>query len=304
MMDAERGIIFDIRRFSVHDGPGIRTTVFFKGCPLACWWCHNPESQAAGPQMMLRESRCILCGDCLVVCLPGATSQDGDRIVTDDRHCSLCGACVTACPTGAREIAGREMGVEEVMAEVERDLPFYEQTGGGVTFSGGEPLLQASFLHALLTACKEKGIHTTVDTCGHTSWDALDRVRELTDLFLFDVKLMDEEKHRKYTGVTNRVILKNLRALARSGANIQIRVPIIPGITDAPENLAAIGELASSLPGVGGVDVLPYHQTAAAKYERLKIPNHLAGLNPPSAEYMEDVAATLHGYGLQINVGG
>ena len=221
------GKVFDIKKFSIHDGPGIRTTVFFKGCPLSCRWCHNPESQALEPEMMLWANRCIRCEACLPVCKQGAISRDGDFAPTDGEKCVLCGACVEACHAGAREIVGREMTVAQVMAEIERDVAFYDESNGGVTFSGGEPLWQAGFLLALLQACQEKEIHTALDTCGFAPWEMLDAIREHVDLFMYDLKLMDDAKHRDFTGVSNELILKNLQALSQRGHDIVLRVPIV-----------------------------------------------------------------------------
>ncbi|MFQ5795174.1 MAG: glycyl-radical enzyme activating protein [Candidatus Bipolaricaulia bacterium] len=298
------GIIFDVKKFAIHDGPGIRTTVFFKGCPLSCWWCHNPESQVLELEMMFRENRCIRCGACLAVCPPGAISMDGDVVSTDREKCTLCGACAETCYAEAREIVGREMTVAQVMVEIERDIPFYDESGGGVTFSGGEPLVQRDFLLALLQTCKEKEIHTAVDTCGFATWKTLDSIREYVDLFLYDLKLMDEVKHRKFTGVSNELILHNLRALATRGHNIVLRVPIIPGINDDDENVRQIGAFATALPRLDRVDLLPYHHTAVDKYHRLNKTYKLADTHPPSDERMAEIAAILQGLGLPVKKGG
>src|SRR5512146_3344760 len=186
------GLVFDIRKFSLHDGPGIRTTVFFKGCPLSCWWCHNPESQSAAVEMLFRASRCIACRACLVACEQGAITWNGRGPVTDAEKCHLCGACAAACCAEARQQVGREMTVEQVMAEVECDVAFYDESGGGVTFSGGEPLLQRDFLLALLRACRAKEIQTALDTSGFAAWETIERVRDDVDLFLYDLKLIDD----------------------------------------------------------------------------------------------------------------
>jgi pyruvate formate lyase activating enzyme len=209
------GIVFDIKKFSIHDGPGIRTTIFFKGCPLRCWWCHNPEGLTPEPELMIRANRCIRCDACLDVCPHGAISRDGDKVFTDVAKCLRCGTCVAACYAEARQIVGQEMAAAQVMAEIERDVPFYDESGGGATFSGGEPLLQPDFLCELLSACRARGIHTAVDTCGFAPWEVLDSVRKYVDLFLYDLKLMDEARHRAFTGVSNALILSNLRARYR-----------------------------------------------------------------------------------------
>jgi pyruvate formate lyase activating enzyme len=298
------GIVFDIKKFSIHDGPGIRTTVFFKGCPLSCWWCHNPEGQSPEPELVLRESRCIRCGACLGVCDQGAISWNDDVVFTDREKCVLSGACVEVCYAEAREIVGREMTVAQVMAEIERDIAFYDQSGGGVTFSGGEPLLQRDFLLALLKACKGEDIHTAVDTCGFAPWETLDDIREHVDLFLYDLKLMDDAKHRKFTGVSNELILKNLQRLSAQGHDIFLRVPIIPGINDDAENIRQIGAFAAALPHLNRVDILPYHRAAAEKYHRLNKIYGLPETRPPSNERMAEITQILKGFGLQVKTGG
>jgi pyruvate formate lyase activating enzyme len=298
------GTVFDIKRFSIHDGPGIRTTVFFKGCPLSCRWCHNPESQALGPELIIRDSRCIRCGACLDVCDQGALSQAGDRIVTDATRCTLCGACVRTCYAEARELAGRQMTVEQLMAEIGQDGAFFDESGGGVTFSGGEPLAQPDLLLALLHACAEQEIHTALDTCGFASWATLDRVRPLVGLFLYDLKLMDDARHREFTGMSNKPILRNLRALSDLGHDIVLRLPVIPGINDDEENLRQIGTFVTGLPRRHSLSLLPYHRTATDKYERLNRAYLLSGIQPPSAEQMMAIADILVRYGLNIEIGG
>ncbi len=299
-----KGIVFDIKKFSIHDGPGIRTTVFFKGCPLNCWWCHNPESQAVGLEMMFQAKRCIRCGACEAVCTQGAISQNGNLVFTDEEKCTLCGVCVESCYAEARETVGQEMTVAQVMAEIERDVIFYDESGGGVTFSGGEPLLQPDFLLALLQACKEREIHTALDTCGFASWETLDRVRGLVDLFLYDLKLMDGTKHQEFTGVPNDPILKNLQMLSTRGQNVILRLPIIPGLNDDEENIRQTGEFATTSLGLDRIDILSYHHTAVDKYNRLKRDYGLSQIRPPSNGRMAEIAQILHGFGLQVRIGG
>lgn len=298
------GLIFDIKKFSIHDGPGIRTTVFFKGCPLSCWWCHNPESQSSRREMMFRERRCIRCGACQAVCAQGAISMDGDVVSTDREKCTLCGACVEACYAEAREIVGREVTVAEVMAEIEQDVAFYDESGGGVTFSGGEPLLQRNFLLALLRACREKEIHTAVDTCGFATWETLDSLREHVDLFLYDLKSMDDARHLKSTGVSNELILGNLHRLSTLGHDIILRVPVIPGINDDDENIRQTGAFAATLSYLNRLDVLPYHRAGTEKYHRLNKVYELPEARPPSDERMAKIVRILRGFGLQIKIGG
>jgi pyruvate formate lyase activating enzyme len=297
------GIIFNIQKFSIHDGPGIRTTVFFKGCPLRCWWCHNPESQAFEPELVFWEKRCIGCGACLQACPQGAIPLDDDVFV-DQAKCTLCGACVQVCYAEAREIIGREMTTAEVMAEIEKDIPFYEESGGGATFSGGEPLSQPDFLLALLRACQEKEIHTALDTCGFASWEVLDTVREYVDLFLYDLKLMDDARHCTFTGVSNELILRNLQSLSQQGHDICLRVPIIPQVNDDDEHIRQIGEFAAALLHLNRVDLLPYHDIAADKYQRLNKAYGLPDARPPSDERIAEIAQILHGFGLRVKTGG
>lgn len=294
------GIIFDIKRFSIHDGPGIRTTVFLKGCPLRCDWCHNPESQERAPQMMLRPSRCIQCGACIEVCPAGAIRAVGGAVLTDPALCLQCGTCSAACAAEARELVGREMGAAEVLAEIKRDLPFFEESGGGVTFSGGEPLAQPAFLRELLQGCRELEMHTAVDTCGAVSWAALDGVRPFVDLFLYDLKLMEEARHRAYTGAGNRLILDNLRRLSAAGAAIELRLAIIPGVNDDEANLRATAAFAAALPALRAVSILPFHNGAREKYGRLGRPYPMAGARAPGEARLADIARLLRGYGLPV----
>ncbi len=303
-MPAPTGLIFDIRRYAVHDGPGIRTTVFLKGCPLACWWCHNPESQEAGPEMIFREARCAHCGECAAACLQGAIGWQDGLPVTDAALCLRCGACAEACPSGAREISGRDWTVAAVMAQVRRDITFFDESGGGITLSGGEPLYQPEFSAALLRACRAEDIHTALDTSGFAPWEVLDGLREAVDLFLYDVKLMDEALHLKYTGVSNRLILDNLRRLADLGQRIILRVPLIPGLTDSEENIRAIAGLARSLPHTPRVDLLPYHDAARLKYQRLGLEYPLPAGAALAGGKLDDLARILHEYDIETKIGG
>jgi pyruvate formate lyase activating enzyme len=298
------GLVFDIKRFSIHDGPGIRTTVFLKGCPMNCWWCHNPESQAPGPQMVIRESRCIRCGACLAACEHGAVSLAEEGSSTDRARCVLCGACTEVCYTEARELVGQQMTVANVMAEIKRDIAFYDQSGGGATFSGGEPLMQPGFLRALLQACEREEIHTVLDTCGFASWETLDGIRRHVDLFLYDLKLIRNDRHLRFTGVSNETVLSNLRALSHEGHKVIVRVPVIPGANDDKENMRQIAEFLADLPHQPSTHLLPYHASAAAKYERLDREFRMGDIHPPSDGTMAELAQVLEEYGLHTQIGG
>ncbi len=298
------GLVFDIKKYSIHDGPGIRTTVFLKGCPLNCWWCHNPESQSPRMEMLLRDNRCIQCGACVEACPHDAIQWLDGEPVTDRAVCAQCGTCEATCYADARERVGREMTVEQVLAEIEHDVAFYDESGGGVTFSGGEPLLQHAFLLDLLRACKARDIHTTLDTSGCAAWATLDQVRPYVDLFLYDLKVMDDDRHREFTGVSNRSILSNLQALSARGHTVIIRVPVIPGINDDDETVRQIGAFAGALPHLQGVDLLPYHHIAVDKYLRLNKPYRLFETRQPTAERLTEIAQVLQSFNLSVTIGG
>lgn len=292
------GTVFDIRRFSVHDGPGIRTTVFLKGCPLRCGWCHNPEGLSAAAEVIWRAERCVRCGACVAACAEGALRWEGDTSVLDAARCSLCGDCAEACYADAREVLGRSMTADAVLAIAERDRVFYEQSGGGITVSGGEPLAQPAFLADLLDRCRARGLHTALDTCGEAAWEDLDRVRGVVDLFLYDLKLVDDVRHRRATGVSNTRILANLAALARHGHAIVLRLPLVPGVTDDDRNVGAVGALAAEL-GIRHVAVLPFHALGAAKYARLGRGYLLPHAVPPPDERVTEVLGALRHFGLE-----
>lgn len=298
------GTIFDIHRFAIHDGPGIRTTVFFKGCPLNCRWCHNPESQSALPQKLVRASRCIRCGACVEVCPQQGITLDEIGIHSDQQICTRCGECVSICYADASEIVGYEADVTTLMQAINSDRVFYEQSGGGVTFSGGEPLAQVGFLKSMLQTCKAAGIHTAVDTSGYTSWKNLAAVLDDTDLFLYDLKLMDDERHQEFTGVSNRLILENLEHLAQSGAAIWIRYPLVPGINDQPENIDALIDFIKPLAGVQQINLLPYHNAAGQKYLGLGQQYLLRELAVHSPRQMAAIQEQLKASGFAVMVGG
>jgi pyruvate formate lyase activating enzyme len=290
------GSVFNLQRYSLHDGPGIRTTVFLKGCPARCWWCHNPESQLPIQEISCSESRCIACDACLLACHEALKPRES---------CILCGACSEACPTGARTLVGRSMTVNDVVREVMRDRMFFEDSGGGVTFSGGEPLAQPQFLKALLARFRAQEIRTAVDTAGLCPTETLLDLAPLVDLFLFDLKCVDGDRHLQGTGVANAGVLENLTQLLAVHDNIWIRVPVVPGFNDSLEEMRAIAELAAASGAVRRVCLLPYHASWAAKPERFgkQVPDAVQ-LAPPSGEAMENFARIFRELGLETSIGG
>jgi pyruvate formate lyase activating enzyme len=307
-MNVPTGLISYIQKYSLQDGPGIRTTVFLKGCPLRCAWCHNPENISADPQVIVFKEKCVRCGACRKVC----PQQNRSAVTRTARpwsnaepgRCLVCGACVEVCPSGARTLVGRRMPLPDLVRELLRDRIFYDESHGGVTFSGGEPTAQMSFLEAALLECKQRGVHTAVDTCGLAPQDKLLGLAPLVDLFLYDLKLMNEARHREFCGASNRLILENLRALAESSARIWVRVPVIPGVNDRPEETAAMAKFIASLRHVPPVNLLPYHRIGLHKFERLAQPYPLSEIAPPSPEQMEAVAARFRAANVDVQLGG
>ena len=272
-----RGTVTDIIPFSVNDGPGIRTSVFLKGCPLHCRWCHNPEAQKPGPQVMVNESRCVHCGAC-AVCPAGARGAHGEL---DSARCTGCGTCVSVCPAEACRISGKEMTPEEVLARILPDRPFF-RSRGGVTLSGGEPMEQPAFAAALAILLHRENIHVAVETCGYAAPEAYEAILPYTGLFLFDWKVTDPEEHRKWTGQDNRLIRENLEMLYREGAEIILRCPVIPGVNDTPEHFRGIAALTEAFPRIRQVDLLPYHALGNNKRRQLGLPED--GFKAPDEE--------------------
>lgn len=304
LLDRMKGLVFNIQRFSVHDGPGIRTTVFLKGCPLRCKWCHNPESLSTDPELMLRNDRCIRCGDCATLCKNNAIERVDGGFATQREVCIDCGECIEVCDADARALIGKEMTTEEVIAEIEKDVVFYDQSGGGASFSGGEPLLQHEFLISLLERCKRKNIHTVVDTAGLTTSTILDAVSAHVDLFLFDLKTTDDAMHRKFTGVSNIQILSNLRRLADQQKKVIVRIPLIPGVNDARNDIKRAGEFVGGLGNVSEIHLLPYHPAGTEKYVRLGKEYEMGTIVPPSADDLSSYMKELRQYVSSVSIGG
>lgn len=298
-----KGIVTDIQRFSVHDGPGIRTLIFLKGCPLRCPWCCNPETQLKEREIAFYEFKCIGCNNCFKVCPQSAILQTGNLRV-DRSRCNLCGACVEVCPSGALKIIGDAMTVDEVYAVIEKDRIFYEKSGGGVTFSGGEPLGQIDFLIGLLDRVKEAGIHTAVETSGYAEWTVFEKMKEKVDLFLYDLKILDEVKHRDIIRVENRVILDNLQKLVKEGVNVVVRIPVIPELTHNGYNIENILKFVSSLEKIKSIHLLPYHKLGKSKYKHSGRDYELESIEPPDGSEMEKLAEKARQFGLDCIIGG
>jgi pyruvate formate lyase activating enzyme len=305
MLMAPQGVVFDIKRYALHDGPGIRTTVFLKGCPLACAWCHNPEGLRCSPEVVYRHDRCLGCGACVSLCHRSALTLTAAGVLRDAERCLGCGSCASACPALARERVGRSFSVSQVVAEVLKDQLFYDESGGGVTFSGGEPLSQPDFLLALLEACGGHAIHRCVDTSGYAPWEILSSVAAHTDLFLYDLKHVDNQAHKSATGVGSDRILDNLRRLGELGAAVIVRYPLIPGFNDDAATIGRVCDLVATLPGtMARLHLLPYHDFQMAKYRRFGRPyaGHTIASEPtrPVAEVAQQIRAA----GLTVKIGG
>lgn len=295
------GIIFNTQKFSIHDGTGIRTLIFMKGCPLRCLWCSNPESQAPGLEIMDVKTNCIGCGACVMRCGQHAIKAEGFEI--DRSLCIQCGACAKTCYANAKKVIGREVTVRELMELIEKDRIFYTNSGGGVTIGGGEPTLQHEFVTELLRACRESNVHTAIETCGYGEWERIKSIFDYTDQIFFDLKAMDAALHRKLTGVENGLILENAAHAAQTGAEVIFRIPLIPGCNDGEDNIRATGAFVSGLSADNdriSIEILPYHDFGKDKYRWLDVEYGLNGVEKPAEERVEDYRRILKKQGCRV----
>jgi pyruvate formate lyase activating enzyme len=294
------GLIFNIQPFSIHDGPGIRTTVFMKGCPLSCEWCANPDGRHQQAELLTRDVKCVRCGNCVEACPSGAITVDEDLRRIDWARCDLCLQCAQQCSTGALAVSGTQMTVSDLVGEVEKDEPFFRNSGGGITISGGEPLLQWEFAAQVFRACRDKGIHTTLDTSGHAPWEHVEAVLEHADLVLYDVKHIDPDIHRQQTGVGNDLILRNLERTARR-VRTWIRIAVVPGFNDSDSDVRRIADFVLTL-DVEKVSLLPYHGWGEAKYRAMGRGYPMRTTPAPSDERMEQLCAIVTAAGLRCTI--
>jgi len=293
---------FDIKRYALHDGPNIRTTVFFKGCPLRCFWCHNPEGIDPAIEIATVQERCIGCRECVEGCPETALAWSGKTIERDLSACSLCLNCVEICPSLAHEGVGWTASIDAVIKEIEKDLMFFDQSGGGVTFSGGEPLHQAAWLIELLKRCRALEIHCSVDTSGYGEKETLLEVARYTDLFLFDLKVMNPELHKKFTGVDNGLILRNLQALDEIGAAVRVRFPLIAAVNDSVENVEEMARFVAGLTQINDIDILVYHDLAGPKYRKLSRLDQTERAHRVTPEILDRTRMILEHHGLCVHL--
>ena len=300
----DESLIFDIKRYAINDGPGIRVVVFFKGCNLNCAWCHNPESISGKVEKMYALARCIRCGTCVEACPEKAITLTTD-VITDPNLCKNCGNCADVCPTKAIEMSGKSMSVAEIMDIIEKERVFFDQSGGGVTFSGGEPLVHSKLLIELLDECGKRGIHRAVDTAGQVNTETILEVAKRTDLFLYDLKMMDPSAHQKWTNAGNDKILQNLEKIAATGAHIIIRIPLIGGVNDSEVNIEQTAKFIAGLAGnKKDVHLLPYHNIAQNKYIKLGKCDDFCQLQEPDKESLARATRKFADYGITASIGG
>jgi len=298
-MENNEGIVFNIQRYSIDDGPGLRTTVFMKGCPLTCLWCSNPESQCMLPEVTYRYTACKRCGTCVKVCPVHAVTLDDDGVHIDRSICTRCEMCIKNCVPEALKMSGKKMTVDEVFKIVKKDADNYEASGGGITCSGGEIMAQADFVAALFKKCREAGFKTNADTSGFGDPSALEKILEYSDLVYFDLKHMDPDKHREYCGQTNDLILKNLALVVKKGVPIVIRVPLIPGYNSSEENLQALAKAVADITKDATVNLLPYHRYGANKYRMIDMTYQLENVAEPTPDELNKAKEIIESYGLQ-----
>jgi pyruvate formate lyase activating enzyme len=298
--------IINIQKYSIHDGDGIRTTIFFKGCPLSCLWCHNPESQNYGEELMYNGEKCTGCMACIDICPQRAISKEENQVFTDRNKCNLCKACIDYCVNNAREFVGKEYKVAQLVKEAEKDRMFYEESGGGITLSGGEVMTQnMDYIEELLKKLKKKGYNIAIDTCGQAPYENYTRVLNYVDTFLYDIKLMDNEKHIKYIGKSNKLILDNLKKLSEARANINIRIPLVESINTDDESIEDFIKFLKNNINVKKINLLPYHNTGKSKYERLQKVYEGVNFEAPSKERMETIKDKFEKAGfINIKIGG
>lgn len=284
----QNGTVFNIQKFSINDGPGIRTTVFLKGCPLNCLWCHNPESKSVKPELFYNFEKCVGCGGCVKVCPNSCHIFEGDTHIFNRENCIVCGKCAEVCYVEALETVGEEKTVLEVIAEVLKDKDFYDNSGGGITVSGGEPMLQFDFTYELLKSAKENGLHTCIETCGFAKEENLIKIAPLVDIFLFDYKETDSQKHKEYTGVANEIIIENLKMLDKMGCKTILRCPIIPTLNDREDHLNGIAAIANELENIIEINIEPYHPLGSSKAKFLNKEYPLNELTFPQNETVEE----------------
>lgn len=297
-----RGVVFDTQRYSIHDGPGIRTIIFLKGCPLHCPWCANPESQRRSVEVWYNKALCIGCDECINACPNNNISRGENGLLVDFPACTNCGTCVNVCCSKALSMVGKHVYVEDMLKVIERDRIFYEKSGGGVTLSGGEPLMQSTFAAALLSICKERSISTAMETCGCAAWEDVEKVLPFTDLFLYDLKIFDTKKHKKILGAGNELILSNLKRIIAQGGKAVVRVPLIPNFNDDVENLKAILSYSEEV-GAEYVNILPYHRLGETKYDKLGKPYYVDG-QPQSKEEIQSLMDQVGSFRISVVIGG